>query len=193
MIRLRSTTIGFKEWSLVCDALGAGRQSLILRKGGIAEGRGGFHWQVRQFVLFPTHFHEQAQRIIWEPTLQARADLENTGKIIIRFAAEIERACHITQWETAAALAPFHVWREEIVRERFGFGEQAGLHVALVRVFRLAEPWLLEPQRSFGGCRSWVDLPPTDHPAMRPVCDAETHRLREVEIAGILDADGSRA
>ena len=32
----------FKEWAIVVDALGRGRQSVILRKGGIAEGRGGF-------------------------------------------------------------------------------------------------------------------------------------------------------
>jgi len=35
-------SVGFKEWSLVCDAFGRGEQSIILRKGGIAEGREGF-------------------------------------------------------------------------------------------------------------------------------------------------------
>jgi hypothetical protein len=188
VIRLHSSTIGFKEWSLVCDALGAGRQSVILRKGGIAEGRGGFQWQARRFMLFPTHFHEQAQGIIWEPTAQARADLEKPARIIIRFAAEIDRAVHLTRWETAAALARFHVWREEVVRERFGFGAQPGLHVALVRVFRLDEPWELEPQRSFGGCRSWLDLPPRDEPAVQPVNDDVTHRDRQIEIERLLDA-----
>ena len=29
-------SVGFKEWALVCQALGTGRQSIILRKGGIA-------------------------------------------------------------------------------------------------------------------------------------------------------------
>src|SRR2546430_16918150 len=31
--------IGFKEWTLVCEALGRGVQGIIIRKGGIAEGR----------------------------------------------------------------------------------------------------------------------------------------------------------
>ena len=35
---------GFKEWTLICDALGRGEQSIILRKGGIAEGRAGFRF-----------------------------------------------------------------------------------------------------------------------------------------------------
>ena len=32
----------FKEWAGVCAALESGRQSVILRKGGIADGPGGF-------------------------------------------------------------------------------------------------------------------------------------------------------
>ncbi len=34
--------IAFKEWAVIVDALGRGDQILILRKGGISEGRGGF-------------------------------------------------------------------------------------------------------------------------------------------------------
>jgi hypothetical protein len=32
-------SVGFKDWAIVCEALGRGRQSIILRKGGIGEGR----------------------------------------------------------------------------------------------------------------------------------------------------------
>ena len=56
-------SIGFKEWALVCEALGTGRQKIILRKGGIAEGRDGFSFQHREFFLFPTFFHEQLERV----------------------------------------------------------------------------------------------------------------------------------
>ena len=38
-VRLPETcSIAFKEWAGVCAALAEGRQSLIVRKGGIAEG-----------------------------------------------------------------------------------------------------------------------------------------------------------
>ena len=56
-------SIGFKEWSLVCEALGRGMQSVILRKGGIAEGREGFSFRHREFFLFPTFFHEQVAKV----------------------------------------------------------------------------------------------------------------------------------
>ena len=56
-------SIGFKEWSLACNALGHGAQSVILRKGGIAEGREDFSFRHREFFLFPTFFHEQIGKV----------------------------------------------------------------------------------------------------------------------------------
>jgi hypothetical protein len=56
-------SIGFKEWSLVCDAMAHGTQSIILHKGGIAEGREGFSFQHRESFLFPTFFHEQIAKV----------------------------------------------------------------------------------------------------------------------------------
>ena len=49
----------FKEWAIVVDALGRGDQILILRKGGIAEGRDGFRVDHQNFLLFPTLYHQQ--------------------------------------------------------------------------------------------------------------------------------------
>jgi hypothetical protein len=77
----------------------------------------------------------------------------------------------VTDWDQAAALAPFHVWKEEVVRERFAWGTDMCLHVALVRVFALPAPWTIPYQPSYGGCRSWVKLPvPPDglEAALRP-------------------------
>ena len=39
-------------------ALAAGRQSVILRKGGIAEEGGAFRPEHAEFLLYPTFFHE---------------------------------------------------------------------------------------------------------------------------------------
>ena len=54
----------FKEWAIVVDALGRGEQILILRKGGISEGRDGFRLEHSQFLLFPTLFHQQRESVI---------------------------------------------------------------------------------------------------------------------------------
>src|SRR6201995_425311 len=58
-----SAMFAFKEWTLICEALGRGAQSLIIRKGGIAEGRDGFRFKHPDFLLFPTLFHEQAAKL----------------------------------------------------------------------------------------------------------------------------------
>ena len=61
------------------------------------------------------------------------------------------------------ALAPFHILQESVVRERFEDERAAGIHVAFVRVFRIEPEWILPNEKSYGGCRSWVQLP--DAPA----------------------------
>ena len=45
------------------------------------------------------------------------------------------------------------------MRERFAWNEESSLHVALVRVSKLPQPWIFPYERGYGGCRSWVKLP----------------------------------
>lgn len=149
-------SVGFKEWALVCEALGQGEQTIILRKGGIAEGRAGFSFKHREFFLFPTYFHEQVGKVRGGP---AELPQPVGGEIEIRVFAKVEAAATITRWETAAALRPFHILDDAIVRERFEYDETPGVHVAFVRVFRIGIPWKFPDQRQFGGCRSWLRLP----------------------------------
>ncbi len=52
--------MAFKEWAAICAALGEGLQTLIIRKGGIDEGREGFRVSQGEFWLFPTYQHEAA-------------------------------------------------------------------------------------------------------------------------------------
>jgi len=169
-------SVGFKEWAVVCQALGDGRQSIILRKGGIAEGRDGFAFRHREFFLFPTYFHEQVEKTRLHDVMFSEPPKE---QIEIRFFAKVESEKLITAWETVDALEPFHILHTSVVRERFNYKERARLHIAFVRVFRLDPTWVLPNEKSFGGCRSWVQLP--EHPpAIRfetVVSDAE-HQQR---------------
>ena len=148
-------SVGFKEWALVCEALGAGRQSVLLRKGGIAEGRGGFGFRHSEFFLFPTFFHEQMVKVR-EP--DAAIPAARAGEIEVRYFAKLEAQKEISEWAEAAALEPLHILAEPVVRERFEY-KGAGLHAALVRVYRLEPTWVFPDKPAYGGCRSWVDLP----------------------------------
>ena len=57
-----------------------------------------------------------------------------------------------------AALADLHCWTEETLRHRFAYGARAGLHLFILRVYRLPCPYILPLLKRYGGCRSWVDL-----------------------------------
>jgi hypothetical protein len=145
--------IGFKEWALVCEALGSGSQSVIIRKGGIAEGRDGFAFKHREFFLLPTFFHEQVDRVRLD-----HADLPTPvpDEVEIRYFAKVKKARLMTDWEEVRALAPLHILTEAVVQERFKYDATPGVHVAFVEVFRLDPVWRFPDAKAYGGCRSWV-------------------------------------
>ena len=176
-------SVGFKEWAIVCNALGEGKQSIILRKGGIAEGRDGFAFRHPEFFLFPTFFHEQVAKT---RVVDAVVPRSSSNEIAIRYFAKLDLAGVITSWETAKALEPFHILQPAVVGERFNYDKSAELYVALVRVFRLEPAWILSNEKSYGGCRSWVRLP--ELPAMtrfEPVLADAEHARRSKLFASL--------
>jgi hypothetical protein len=84
---------------------------------------------------------------------------EQRERVDIRYFAKLHQVWRITDWDKVAALEPLHVWKDEVIRERFAWNEESCLHVALVRVLRLPAVWSFPYQPGYGGCRSWVKLP----------------------------------
>ncbi|MEM9080507.1 MAG: DUF1802 family protein [Verrucomicrobiota bacterium] len=159
--------IAFKEWQVVCEALAAGRQRVIFRKGGIHEGREGFAWKHGEFALFPTRFHAQREGVKREDWAEFGEDglseWEEGQVVPVRWMCVVERAETLESWEEIVALSGEHVWTEEVVRERFEW-EMKGmkgesLHVAWVETRELKEPLELDYAKGkYGGCRSWVEI-----------------------------------
>jgi hypothetical protein len=177
---------GFKEWTLICDALGRGQQSVILRKGGSAEGRAGFRFQHDDFLLFPTLFHEQVTKLKLPDTTRLPAE-RGDGRIEILYRAQVEWTRDVTDWETVKRLAPFHLWQETEIEKRFRQDDQPGVSLAFVRASRFSQPFVFPEAPAYGGCRSWVKLP--DLPpgiTARPVLDDAVHRERERQIRAVL-------
>lgn len=187
---LLSTTaaVGFKDWGLVCAALGSGRQSVILRKGGIAEGRDGFRFKHERFFLFPTQYHQQAEMVRPGELAALRpAPPAPEGTVEIRSFFALDFAVWVDDWPRVEALAPFHVWKEEVVRARFDYDEQPGLQCAFGRVHRLEVPWSFPDRPAYGGCRSWInlpELPPSTGAA--PVLDDTAHAGRAHAVRAAL-------
>jgi hypothetical protein len=168
-------SVGFKEWALVCDALGRGEQTILLRKGGIAEGREGFGFRHDDLFLFPTFFHEQLVKV---RTRKAELSAPSDGEIEIRYCAKLEAQKEIDSWPQAVSLKALHILDESVVRERFEY-KGAGLHVAFVRVFRLEPAWIFPDKAAYGGCRSWVNLPQLPaETRFEPVLSEREHEVR---------------
>lgn len=154
--------VAFKEWQVVCNALASGRQSLILRKGGIHEGREGFSFAHDAFFLFPTRFHAQGA-LVREGHVAEQPEWQPGDIVQLTHHATVLRAVTLDRWETVTSLEPFHIHTESNLRERFDWQgkdmHSGSLHVALVEVRALTRPWELPYTTAFGGCRSWIHLP----------------------------------
>jgi len=152
--------MALKEWDVVCEALGAGRQVIVVRKGGIAEGKDGLRFEHEEFVLLPTFFHQQSERVVPEADFAARqAGTEGERENIeIRHAATLVWHKAITDRAVLAKLQSFHILTPAEVDARFEQKPAPGVQIALLRVYRLEPPQRVPWQKSFGGCRSWAEV-----------------------------------
>src|SRR5262245_55438389 len=116
----------FKEWAVIVDALGRGEQILILRKGGLTEGRNGFRIEHPQFLLFPTVYHQQRESVI--PATQTRFDeiahrFPPADFVRLEYFAEAVASRRLESLSAAESLRDQHCWRDEVVAARFDWGK----------------------------------------------------------------------
>jgi len=182
-------SIGFKEWTLVCDALASGVQSIIIRKGGIAEGRAGFRFEHPEFFLFPTLFHEQVSKLKLPPETALPVQ-RSDGQHGVSLRVRVEWTQDVADVEVVRRLAPFHVWKDLEIEKRFRYEEEKGkpgVSVAFVRVEKLNAQFVFADSPKFGGCRSWIQIPePPSGVTFSFVLDEAAHRARESEIRAAL-------
>lgn len=171
----------FKEWAAVCAALAVGKQCLIIRKGGIHEGRDGFRVEHSEFWLYPTQFHQSPDDLTAEaqPLLDSvRQTEQGDGLLRISLYAKVEETIQITDESLLPRLAGLHILSPRVIDERFHY-RTPGLFALPVRVFRLTVPIVIPESPHFAGCRSWVDFPqslPTE--GLRPVLSDGDHQTQ---------------
>lgn len=152
--------IAFKEWAAVCGALAAGRQTVILRKGGIAEAGDEFTPEHPEFLLYPTFFHEH--RVGVKPEFAALFDAAEqsrpaAGTIRFTHFVKVTKVQRVTSLDDALALDRFHALNADVVKQRFHY-RTPGLFALTVRVFALAEPQVRPERSEYAGCKTWVEL-----------------------------------
>jgi CDP-diacylglycerol---glycerol-3-phosphate 3-phosphatidyltransferase len=183
----------FKEWEAIVEALGHGAQIILLRKGGIAEGRSGFEARHDKFWLFPTRYHQQWEKTKPELKRYLAPGAEPAKDFSLKYFAEITDAVYLSSWAQVERLQDAHFWGEEILRERFGYqdrpGMEAGLHLLIVRVYQVNLPHRLAPAPEFEGCKSWIEVPVDwSRDIVAPVVRAEEFATRRSQILAAVSA-----
>ena len=173
----------FKEWHAIVEALHNGEQTLILRKGGIAEGRGGFQLKAERFWLLPTSFHLERSKLkpSAEKWLATNSLPDSPSTFAITTFAEVVSSKFLADWDVVEKLDRFHFWSETTVRERFDWSKPPGLHAFIVRAYQLHQPFSVDNSPALAGCKSWVELPndSTAHSHMPAVAEGVFKQVRQ--------------
>ncbi|MHA7663573.1 DUF1802 family protein [Mycolicibacterium sp. HS_4_1] len=151
-----------KEWGAAVHALLDGRQTVLLRKGGIGEKR--FAISAPEFVFFPTVEHSHAERVRPEFTdlLERAAGDSTETEVVLRGGAKIAAAVAVEHPDQLEAIADLHIWTAESVQnDRLDFRPRHRLTVLVVQAKPLAASVRLPRTPDYAGCRSWVNLPVT--------------------------------
>lgn len=178
-----ATTLALKEWAAVAAALLDGRQTVLLRKGGIHEKR--FSVADDRFVLFPTVAHSHAERVRPEHADLLAAGARDVGEdaFTVRCGITLVDVVEVRRPAALPEIADLHIWTGASVRsDRLEFRPKVALQVLVVRAYALPEPVTLPRLEEYGGCRSWLDLPLTWDPA----------RCGQVHPEARLSADAER-
>lgn len=176
-----------KEWAIVCQALGDGRQIFIARKGGISEEEGEFVLTNKEFFLFPTYLHQNSEGL--KPGVHLELEMTSEpqdGKIHLKHFARVTDAWKVQDLSKLEKLRSEHIWSDRFLRQRFEWGNELGFHLLVLRVYRLLEEIILPQKKEYGGCKSWVTVQDERPlPRMSPVLSDEEFLRRRLRMRAL--------
>lgn len=188
------TISALKEWAIVCKGFEEGRQTILLRKGGIMERKHGFELKHNDFYMFPTYEHQSRELLQqdyadkFESILQSKP-IDDLNTIYL-----YAKVIYITETfnrEMLYDLRDFHIWNEKYINLRMDYNPEKPLSIVLLRVYRLnsALNVTLSPQQA--GCRSWIDfqslsMEDSEDNIGKPVLSNDTFHERQSQLMEVL-------
>lgn len=180
----------FKEWAIICDALKTGRQTVLIRKGGIREEEGVFRVEESEFFLLPTYEHQNAGLLQppYAETLARTPSAFDPQTVTINAYATVDTIRTCDSEATVNALADEYLWNAQYVKMRFDFNPYDPLYILILRAYRLPEAVCLPMLPAYGGCKSWVTLEHTlSTDGAVPALSDEAFLARRARILHTLD------
>lgn len=171
-----TTVPALKEWASAIKALEAGRQIMVMRKGGIVEETRRFELKSPAFYLYPTYEHQRKELIKSSDHFYVEGSLADwvpeASTIRLTAYAEVTQDLEIRDQEMLDRLLDFHMWTADFAKDRLKWKRKDPLHVLILRVYRLKEPMEIPVLPEYNGCRSWISIPNGSVPCeMTPVVD----------------------
>lgn len=153
--------IALKEWAIIIAALEKGTQTVLLRKGGIHEGRSGFHIDHSAFWFYPTYDHQSLEFIRPEfhtdlsPSIEPQLESE---ALPLPLFATVENISVISKADQMHRLESLHVYTEGFIEKRLAYKPERPLYLCLIRVHKPVPIPAIQVHRRYAGCVSWVPL-----------------------------------
>jgi len=180
----------------VCRALTEGRQSVLLRKGGIIEETRDFSLVEKRFLLYPTYEHQDldsVQEPYREWFRETLASKPPDDVVRISSWAEVSALFLTHDLPSLLDASDFYAWSRDYVRMRMAYKPRKPMNVVVVRTWVLPHAVDLPVLEHFAGCKSWVPLerqvPVT---GSRPALSDAEHGLRVAELAATLGSEAER-
>jgi len=157
---LATNSLALKEWAVVVQSLAAGKQILLLRKGGLYERQGKFSIEPTEFFFFPTYVHQMEQGVTSNAAVELQAVLAARppeDQLLIHHYATVAEVRWLNDRAQLSTLEGLHCWTPDTIAKRFAY-KTPGLHLFLLRVYQLPQTYTLPMLKRYAGCRSWVEL-----------------------------------
>jgi hypothetical protein len=131
---MEKTSRGLKEWNAVIEALGQGKQTVLIRKYGTSN---------KDFLLYPTHsyalrdkyleiFQKKHRDFVKDNTLPS---LKN-GKTEIKYAVTVEKIIDRSPVRLTS-FQKFHIWNKKHVKAYLNSGRAK---IWIMRTYKLNKP-----------------------------------------------------
>lgn len=156
------TISALKEWAIVCKGLEEGRQTILLRKGGIMERKHGFELRHNEFYMFPTYEHQSRDLIQqeyadkYEPIFHGKHQDDFN---MIYLYAKVIFIKETFNRKLLHALRDFHIWSEKYIDTRMDYNPEKPVSIILLRIHMLNKSLNVALSPQLAGCRSWIDVP----------------------------------
>jgi hypothetical protein len=166
----------------------AGRQILLLRKGGIYEAGGEFELEHRRFLFFPTYLHQNLTMLKPEAQHGFEPRSAEPQRVELSLAGQVTDIIPVKAREQMDEIEDAHIWTAPLIDMRFNYKPENPLYLLLVRAYKLAESVTVENTPAYAGCKSWVPLESSvSTEGARPVLDETSYQTQRQLILARLE------